>query len=78
MANSKTIEKQREFFVGLTSTTELILSNDLKSGNIYKQTCPMAFDGKGAEWLSNSKEIRNPYFGDQMLTCGTTLKLFSK
>jgi len=30
----------------------------------------MAFDGKGGYWLSNSKEIRNPYFGDIMLACG--------
>lgn len=38
---------------------------------LYKQHCPMAFDNKGASWLSESKEIRNPYFGDKMLKCGS-------
>ena len=36
----------------------------------YRQYCPMAFDFKGAFWLSDSDEILNPYFGDAMLTCG--------
>jgi Cu(I)/Ag(I) efflux system membrane fusion protein len=39
---------------------------------IYYQYCPMAFDNKGAYWLSSTEEIRNPYFGDKMLTCGST------
>jgi len=30
----------------------------------------MAFDNKGAYWLSNEAAIRNPYFGDEMLECG--------
>ncbi|MCF8357941.1 MAG: efflux RND transporter periplasmic adaptor subunit [Prolixibacteraceae bacterium] len=37
---------------------------------IYVQHCPMADDNKGADWLSSEKEIRNPYFGSSMLTCG--------
>ena len=36
----------------------------------FRQYCPMAFDFKGAYWLSNSDKILNPYFGDKMLTCG--------
>jgi Cu(I)/Ag(I) efflux system membrane fusion protein len=36
----------------------------------YRHHCPMAFDNTGAPWLSDSDDIRNPYFGDQMLTCG--------
>jgi hypothetical protein len=42
----------------------------LAAGTIYKQYCPMAFSNTGAYWLSESKEIRNPYFGDKMLKCG--------
>lgn len=38
----------------------------------YRQFCPMALDNKGAYWLSDKKPIRNPYFGDAMLTCGET------
>ena len=31
----------------------------------------MAFDYEGADWLSREPAILNPYFGDEMLTCGT-------
>jgi Cu(I)/Ag(I) efflux system membrane fusion protein len=39
---------------------------------VYYQFCPMAFDTKGAYWLSSTEEILNPYFGDKMLHCGST------
>jgi Cu(I)/Ag(I) efflux system membrane fusion protein len=38
--------------------------------DLFKQHCPMAFDNKGADWISNEKEINNPYFGDKMMRCG--------
>jgi len=41
---------------------------------IYVQHCPMADNNKGADWLSYEKEIRNPYFGSSMLTCGEVTK----
>ena len=37
----------------------------------YVQFCPMAANGKGASWLSDKKEVRNPYYGDKMLKCGS-------
>lgn len=39
---------------------------------VYRQYCPMALNNKGSYWLSDKKPIRNPFFGDQMLTCGET------
>jgi|GEM_PF-345468 len=44
----------------------------------YWQECPMAFgDDKSGNWLSKTKEVRNPYlgtkhpeYGDKMLNCG--------
>lgn len=42
----------------------------LNAGEIFVQYCPMALNDKGASWLSNQREIKNPYFGDSMLTCG--------
>ncbi len=41
---------------------------------IYVLHCPMADNNKGADWLSMEKEIRNPYFGSSMLTCGEITK----
>ena len=46
------------------------MKDALQSGTIYKQYCPMAFNNEGAYWLSESKDIMNPYFGDRMLKCG--------
>ena len=43
---------------------------EVKGLRAFRQFCPMAFDFKGAHWLSDSDEILNPYFGDEMLTCG--------
>lgn len=40
------------------------------SETIYVQHCPMADNNKGADWLSTFKEIKNPYFGSSMLSCG--------
>jgi len=41
---------------------------------IYVQHCPMADNNKGADWLSSEKQIKNPYFGSSMLTCGEVTK----
>jgi len=38
----------------------------------------MARDGAGAYWLSATKEIKNPYYGDAMLTCGETKEVINK
>jgi Cu(I)/Ag(I) efflux system membrane fusion protein len=48
----------------------------LESGTVYYQYCPMANGDKGAFWLSEVNEIRNPYFGDEMLSCGETRETF--
>ncbi|HQE11916.1 MAG TPA: hypothetical protein PLQ78_04150 [Flavipsychrobacter sp.] len=42
----------------------------LEHTGVYRQYCPMAFNDKGAYWLSNEEKIMNPYFGKKMLTCG--------
>ena len=38
---------------------------------VYWQYCPMAFNNKGAYWMSNNRNVRNPYFGEEMLECGS-------
>ncbi|MBC6490252.1 DUF3347 domain-containing protein [Flavihumibacter stibioxidans] len=65
------LKEQRELFGELSSLMiPLVKQSGLSSGKIYVEYCPMAFDNKGASWLSNEEAIRNPYFGDEMLTCG--------
>jgi len=36
----------------------------------YVAYCPMYDNDRGAYWLSEFEEIKNPYFGDMMLRCG--------
>lgn len=45
---------------------------------LYYQHCPMAFNDQGAYWLSTNKEIRNPYFGESMLKCGTNEEIHKR
>jgi len=40
-----------------------------EAGPIYELHCPMAFEGQGAVWYQDDKEVRNPYFGATMLRC---------
>lgn len=72
MAISKTtdIEQQRKQFEGI-STAMITVVKASKASKAYVQYCPMAFDGKGASWLSSKREVRNPYYGSKMLTCGS-------
>jgi hypothetical protein len=70
MATSDDIKVQRQHFEALSSGMETMLKGAISSGMLYKQYCPMAFNNKGAYWISSSKDILNPYFGDVMLKCG--------
>ena len=38
---------------------------------VYLLKCPMANSNKGGYWLSNKPTVDNPYFGGEMLTCGS-------
>lgn len=48
----------------------------LLDDTVYYQYCPMANSDQGAYWLSEIKEIKNPYFGEEMLSCGETRETF--
>lgn len=65
------IEAQRTLFAGLSNDfISLVKKSGLNSGALYVDFCAMAMNDKGASWLSAGKEIKNPYFGDKMMTCG--------
>lgn len=75
VAETTDIKVQRSSFDLISvMMVDLAKSADLSSVTLYKQYCPMAKNNEGAFWLSNSSEIRNPYFGDQMLKCGSVLE----
>ena len=70
ISKSTDVDVQREAFEGL-STSMIALAKATKPAKTYVQFCPMAAEGKGASWLSDKKEVRNPYYGDKMLKCGS-------
>ncbi len=78
MADTKDIEKQRELFSQFTEKVEPLFKESISEGAIYKQFCPMAFEGKGGYWISNAEEIRNPYYGEKMLKCGKVTETIKK
>lgn len=71
IAAAADIEAQRVVFSDLSNDfITRIKAAGLSSGELYVEYCPMALNDKGASWLSNKKEIRNPYYGESMMTCG--------
>ena len=44
------------------------------SKKLYQAYCPMYNNNKGAQWLSDSREIQNPYYGSEMMKCGEVIK----
>ncbi len=70
-ANAGNIAHQREHFETLSEDVY-----DLKKavgGNqkLYYLHCPMYNHGKGANWVSETKQVQNPYLGKSMPDCGT-------
>ena len=76
LQKTEDIEVQRELFrlisnemIQWASTTQSV------SSKLYVQFCPMANNNKGAKWLSSEEQIRNPFYGDVMLTCGSVVEV---
>lgn len=74
--NNVSIEKQRQNFQIISDNMITLLKN-FKTLNqqITIQFCPMADTNKGAYWMSSETNIKNPYFGDAMLTCGSVTQV---
>ena len=65
---------QRDHFVTLSTAIYKLQKVSKTETPVYYQFCPMANDGKGANWLSKEKPIKNPYYGSQMMSCGKTVE----
>jgi len=68
------MDHQREHFDILSKDVVDLLAITGTNKTLYQDFCPMYNDGKGAIWLSEIKEIKNPYYGSKMLTCGSIQK----
>ncbi len=72
ISKSKDAELQRKHFSSLSMNIYALIKVSQNEQPIYLQHCPMANNGKGADWLSKENTIKNPYFGSMMLNCGKT------
>ena len=70
-SNAGNIKHQREHFDMLSKDMYQLVKTFGAGQNLYYDHCPMYNDGKGADWLSETKDIVNPYLGKKMPTCGT-------
>jgi hypothetical protein len=69
---TKDLGHQRDHFSSLSENMYKLIKSAKPTQPIYYQHCPMAKEGKGANWLSQVSAIKNPYYGAQMLNCGKT------
>lgn len=77
-ANAGKIDHQREHFVLMSNDMYDLVKGFGASQPLYVAKCPMANDNKGANWLSEKKEISNPYMGQKMPKCGTVEKIVKR
>lgn len=68
IAESRSIETQRESFAKLSANMiELTKKFKMADSSVFVLYCPM----QDASWLSAQKEVKNPFYGSAMLTCGS-------
>lgn len=74
--NADDIVHQREHLLSLSNDiTDLIGEVGTGGLKLYQDFCPMYNNGKGGTWISETKEIVNPYEGSKMLNCGSVKKV---
>lgn len=74
IADSKNIDAQRKNFSSLSDQMYTLAKSTKFKNPVYYQHCPMYNEGKGANWLSKENQVKNPYYGSQMMSCGKTVE----
>lgn len=72
LAAAQDIKAQRQAFAQLSQQLyEVVQNKELTDKTLYWQHCPMALGGKGANWISYEEQVRNPFMGQRMPSCGS-------
>jgi hypothetical protein len=69
--NSGNIDHQREHFEMLSKDIRDLALITGSDRTLYQAFCPMYNNKEGGIWLSASSEIKNPFYGNKMLKCGS-------
>lgn len=78
LSGSGDMENQRKGFQLVSDNLYIsIKAFGLAGKTVYYQYCPMYDNNRGGYWLSEDENIRNPYFGNMMLSCGETKEKLS-
>ncbi|MDG1892587.1 MAG: efflux RND transporter periplasmic adaptor subunit [Verrucomicrobiota bacterium] len=74
------IEAIREGFGALSNSLILAVHQfGIKTAlGLSHYHCPMAFDGKGGQWLQEHRKAENPYFGNAMRGCGNLKEILKE
>ncbi|MCF3107565.1 DUF3347 domain-containing protein [Niabella sp. CC-SYL272] len=72
--NAGKIEHQREHLASLSKDMNDLIALFGAPQKLYQDKCPMFNEGKGAIWISETREIKNPYYGSKMISCGSVKK----
>jgi len=70
-ANAGKIAHQREHFEMLSKDMYDLIKKCGAGQTVYQDFCPTYNNKKGAAWVSEFKEIKNPYLGKKMTNCGS-------
>jgi len=74
LSEAKDLKEIRGGFDELSSEIIMLVSNLQVSSQLFVLHCPMADNNRGADWISLSSEVLNPYYGNAMLGCGEVTK----
>ena len=78
MYETKKIEEVRTAFQILSNFLIKAAEKGVLGQEVNMAHCPMAFKGKGANWLQAAETVENPYFGSMMYRCGEVKKKFAR
>jgi hypothetical protein len=77
IVSATALETQRGHFAGLSAHVYELLKTFSTGKKLYHNHCEMALDNNGAIWLSETNEIKNPYMGSKMLSCGSVEEILN-
>lgn len=73
---SADIVQQRKLFQVISKNLiEFVENFEKVNSKLFVQFCPMAGNNNGAHWLSKDEKVLNPYFGEDMLNCGSVVRV---